>query len=298
MMRSVRPASAADLATIEALGRASIDLGDYPDASHGDVERNMVGLSAEPAAAFVATEGPDIVGYIAPRLNDLYVARGHRRRGHGTALVEAALPYTRDVLGHPYLLLYVPPGDTPGRRFAEARGFAYRASLFWMERPAGDPCPPPDFPAGVVARPWDPAGDAIPAFVDLMNACFADHPTPVTWTTAVVEAVHAAASFDPADVLLVAPLDDPGRPIGFGRARLYPDDDPPCGEVKLIGVVATWRNRGLGRAILRWGIRRLQGRGVPTIGLAVSAANEHALRLYEDHGFRRAIEWPQWSRDA
>jgi mycothiol synthase len=296
--RSVRPATAADLAAIEALGHAAIDLGDYPDATHGDVERNMVGLTAEPATAFVAVEAGEIVGYIAPRLNDLYVARARRRRGHGTALVEAALPFTREVLAHPYLLLYVPPGDTPGRHFAEARGFAYRASLFWMERPSDDPCPGSGFPDDVVARPWDPAGDRIPAFVDLMNTCFADHPTPVTWTPAVIEAVHAAASFDPADVLLVAPADDPTHPVAFGRARLYPDDDPPYGEVKLVGVLPAWRGRGLGRGILRWGIRRLQGRGVPTTGLAVSAANEHALRMYEAHGFRQVVEWPQWSRDA
>ncbi len=152
MTRSVRPATAADFAAIEALGHAAIDLGDYPDATHGDVERNMVSLAAEPAWAFVATESGVVVGFVDPRLNDLYVAREHRRRGHGTALVEAALPFVRDVMGHPYLLLYVPPGDTPGRRFAEARGFAYRASLFWMERPADDPCPQPDFPGDVVAR--------------------------------------------------------------------------------------------------------------------------------------------------
>lgn len=298
MTRSVRPATAADLAAVEALGHAAIDLGDYPDATHGDVERNMVGLTAEPASAFVAVEGGAVVGYVAPRLNDLYVAWEHRRRGHATALVEAALRYTRDVLEHPYLLLYVPPGDTPGRRFAEARGFVYRASLFWMERPADDPCPQPDFPGDVVTRAWDSAVDAVTPFVDLMNACFADHPTPVTWTPAVVAAVHEAASFDPADVLLVAPAHDPRRPIAFGRARLYGDDDPPYGEVKLIGVLPDWRGRGLGRAILRWGVRHLQGHGVPTTALAVSAANERALRMYEAHGFRRAVEWPQWSRDA
>jgi mycothiol synthase len=296
--RPVRPATTADLAAIEALGHAAIDLGDFPDATHGDVERNMVGLIAEPASAFVAVEDGAVVGYVDPRINDLYVAREHRRRGHGTALVEAALPWIRDVVGHPYLLLYVPPGDTPGRRFAEARGFAYRASLFWMERPADDPCPPPDLGPAVVARPWNPAGDVIPDFVDLMNACFADHPTPVTWTTTVVAAVHRKPDFDPADVLLVAPADDPGLPIAFGRARLYRDDDPPYGEVKLIGVLPAWRGRGLGRAILRWGIRHLQGRGVATTALAVSAANQHALRMYEAHGFRRAVEWPQWSRDA
>jgi mycothiol synthase len=295
---AVRPATIADVPAIARLGHAAIDLGDYPDATHGDVERNLASLAAEPESALVALDDGVVVGYIAPRLNDLVVDHAHRRRGHGTALVEAALPYVRGVLRHPYLLLYVPPGDVPGRRFAEARGFAHRASLYWMERPAEDPCPPPDFPSGFVARPWDAARDAIPDLVDLLNASFADHPTPVSWTEAVIRAANDAPEFDPGDILLVASVDQPDRAVGFCRARLYLDESRPYGEVKLIGVLPPWRGRGLGRALLRWGVRHLQGRDVPTVALAVSAANDHALRMYEAHGFRRTIEWPQWSRDV
>jgi mycothiol synthase len=294
----VRPATVADLPSIARLGHAAIDAGDFPDATHGDIERNLASLAAEPDSAFVAIEDGRVVGYLAPRLNDLCIDAAHRRRGHATALVEAALPYVRDVLGYPYLLLYVPPGETAGRCFAEARGFAYQASLYWMERPAADWCPPPDFPADVVSRAWDPERDAIPAFVDLLNATFADHPTPVSWTEPVIRAANAAPEFDPRDILLVAPADDPERVVAFCRARLYPDERPPYGEVKLIGVLPPWRGRGLGRALLRWGVRHLQDRDVPTVALAVSAGNEHALRMYEAHGFRRALEWPQWSRDA
>ena len=298
LARTVRPATPADLPAIGALGHAAVDLREYPDTSHGDVERNLLALAAEPGSAFVATDDGVVVGYVAPRLNDLYVAGAHRRRGHATALLELAGEHVRDVMGHPYLLLYVPPGDTPGRRFAEARGFSYRATLSWMERPAADPCPEPDLPAGVVARTWMPGQDAIEPFVELLNASFADHPTPVTWTEAVIRARNEADDFDPRDILLVAPADDPDRAIAFGRAVPYPAEERPYGEVKLIGVLPAWRGRGLGRALLRWGVRHLQDRGVPTIALAVSAGNEHALRLYEAHGFRRVAEWPQWSRDV
>lgn len=296
--RTVRPATPADLPVIGALGHAAIDLREYPDATHGDVERNLVALAAENGSAFVAIDEGAVVGYVAPRLNDLYVARTHRRRGHGTALVDAAGPYVRTTLGHPYLLLYVPPGDTPGRRFAEALGFAYRATLFWMERPAGDPCLEPEFPAGVVARTWSPGRDAIGPFVELMNASFADHATPVTWTEPVIRARNEGDDFDRTDILLVAPANEPDRAIAFCRAVAYPTEERPYGEVKLVGVLPAWRGRGLGRALLRWGVRHLQGRGLPTIALAVAAGNEGALHLYEAHGFRRAAEWPQWSRDV
>ncbi len=295
---TVRPATPADLPTIGTLGHAAVDLREFPDASHGDVERNLLHLAVEPGSAFVATDKGIVVGYVAPRLNDLYVAGAHRRRGHATALVDASGPYVRDVLGHPYLLLYVPPGDTPGRRFAEARGFAYRATLSWMERSATDPCPEPELPAGVVGRTWTPGRDAIAPFVELLNASFADHPTPVTWTEAIVRGRNAAPDFDPTDIFLVASADDPDRAIAFGRAVAYPAEERPYGEVKLIGVLPAWRGRGLGRALLRWGVRHLQGRGLPTIALAVSTGNEHALRLYEAHGFRQVAEWPEWSRDV
>ncbi len=298
MTRVVRSASAADLPAIAALQHAAIDLGDYPDATRADVGRNMAALAAEPATAFVALDRGVVVGYLAAQQNDLYVAAAQRRRGHGTALVEAALPFVRDELRFPYLLLYVPPGDTPGRRFAEARGFTFRAVLYWMERPADDPCPAPDFPAGFVARAWDPVRDSIPGLVELLNTCFADHPTPVSWAEAAIRASHEAPGFDPEDILLVAPADAPDRAVAFCRARFYADEDPPFGEVKLVGVLPEWRGRGLGRALLRWGVRHLQDGESPTTALAVSAANVRAVRMYEAHGFRRIVEWPQWGRDA
>ena len=111
---AVRPATAADLPSIGLVGHAAIDAGDFPDATHHDMERTLASLAAEPESAYVAIEDGQVVGYLAPRLNDLCVDAAHRRRGHASALVEAALPYVRDVLGHPYLLLYVPPGDVPG----------------------------------------------------------------------------------------------------------------------------------------------------------------------------------------
>jgi len=294
----VRSATAADLPAIDALQHAAIDLGEYPAATDAELGRNMAALAAEPETVLVTVDGGAVVGYLAAQQNDLYVEAARRRQGHGTALVEAALPFVRDQLRFPCLLLYVPPGDTPGRGFALARGFTFRATLYWMERPANDPCPAPDFPPGFVTRAWDPARDEIPNLVGLLNACFADHPTPVAWTEAAVRAAHEAPEFDPGDILLVATAHDPERAVAFCRARFYRDDERPFGEVKLVGVLPAWRGRGLGRALLRWGVRHLQDGVNPTTALAVQAANVRAVRMYEAHGFRPVTEWPQWGRDA
>ncbi len=243
---TVRPATAADLPAIAALGHAAIDAGDFPDATHGDIERNLTSLAAEPDSAFVALEDGRVVGYIAPRLNDLCVVAAHRRRGHATALVDAAVPYVRNVLGHPYLLLYVPPREGPGAGLRRGSRVHLPGQPLLDGAPRCGPRPPPDFPADVVSRAWNPERDAIPAFVDLLNATFADHPTPVSWTEPVIRAANAAPEFDPHDILLVARVDDPDRIVAFCRARIYPDDRPPYGEVKLIGVLPPWRGRGLG----------------------------------------------------
>jgi mycothiol synthase len=295
---AVRPATVADLASIAALGHAAIDLGEHPDAGHADVERNLSALAAEPETAFVALGLGRVVGYLAPRLNELYVDADHRRRGLGTALVEATLQYVRHAMGHPYLLLFVPPGDSAGRRFAEARGFAQRATLTWMERPTDLPCPAPTVPADLVLRPFDPVRHRVADLVALMNATFADHPTPISWTEAAVRARMAAPDFDPTDTSIVATASEPDSWIAFGRAILAEGDAGPYGEVKLIGVLPAWRGQGLGRELLRWGITHLQERGAPKIALAVVASNVQALRMYEGHGFRAVAEWPQWSRDA
>ena len=105
------------------------------------------------------------------------------------------------------------PATRPAARFAEARGFTYRASLYWMERPADDALPGAGLPARHRRPTLGPGRDAIPTLVDLANTTFADHPTPVSWTEAVIRAAHEAPDFDPADILLA----------GAGRRSRPPD---------------------------------------------------------------------------
>ncbi len=290
----IPPATAADRDAIAGLGHAAVEAGELPGIDHADIEAVRAALRRQPADALVAEVAGALVGYIWPSGNDLQVARTGRRRGIATALVEAALPRLVD-WQEPYLPLHVPAGDTSGQRFAEARGFRYRATLHWMERPASDPCSPPEAPEGIELRSFDPRCDALAAYVTLMNEAFADHATPASWTEEGLAARHAEPDFDPADICLATQAD---RLMGFARATVEPRDDGPIGEIHLIGVRPAWRGRGLGRTLLRWSIRHLQERDVPLLGLSVVAVNEPALHLYEAHGFRTVLSWPQWSRES
>jgi ribosomal protein S18 acetylase RimI-like enzyme len=70
------------------------------------------------------------------------------------------------------------------------------------------------------------------------------------------------------------------------------------GYVTMIGVLPTWRGRGLGRELLRWSVGYLRDRGAQLIELSVEAANDRATELYRRHGFVPTIEWPNWTLEG
>lgn len=69
--------------------------------------------------------------------------------------------------------------------------------------------------------------------------------------------------------------DRSGRPVGTGR--LLPD-----GRIGRMAVVADWRGRGVGAAILGRLLARAVARGMPRITLS---AQLHAANFYARHGF-------------
>jgi ribosomal protein S18 acetylase RimI-like enzyme len=58
------------------------------------------------------------------------------------------------------------------------------------------------------------------------------------------------------------------------------------GGIYGLGVLPEYRGRGLGRAILLEGVRRLKAAGAGEIMLQVATGNENALHLYESCGFQ------------
>jgi len=69
--------------------------------------------------------------------------------------------------------------------------------------------------------------------------------------------------------------DRSGQAIGTGR--LLPD-----GHVGRMAVVAGWRGRGVGDALLTWLIEQARDRGMPELLLH---AQSHAVPFYLRHGF-------------
>jgi mycothiol synthase len=275
---------------------ASLATDAIPGFVPADINRTLDRLPADPTGTAVALEGDRVVGYITPRLDDLTVHPDNRRRGHGRRLVAEGLAIVRE-RGLEHLQLHGPQHLAASRAFIDALGFRYHSSL-WLFALAPDvESPGPVFPPDVATRSFEP-GDLV-AYVDLLNDTFADHPTPLSWTVDAIRHVHGLPDFDPSGIRLVTPAGAPGELVAFTRVELETDPDGRLrGAVRLIGVRRAWRGRGLGRELLRWGVRHLRERGAAVVELAVEALNEKATRIYRAAGFVPAIEWPHYVLDA
>ena len=283
-----------DHPAIAAIVERTFAAGDLPGRAHFDVRRFLEVLPGESAGTIVAEVGGEIVGFTAPSWQELIVHPDHRRRGHGTRLVAAALA-DAGARGQSTLTLAPPPGSNLAVAFLTRLGFAYDHSLWRLRLAPDTEVPPPDFPPDIVARHFR-RDENLAAYVDLVNAAFADHPSPYAVTIERVRHSHGLPDFDPANILLLAPKSNPGRPVAVCRCALRDHAGRPIGIIGLIGVLPAWRGRGLGRELLRWGVARLRAAGATEITLTVDADNDRALALYVRTGFVRTQEWPRWSK--
>ena len=119
-------------------------------------------------------------------------------------------------------------------------------------------------PFAIVAADWHADGEALR---HVRGAVFIDEqrvPEDLEWDAEDARSLHALARA--AD----------GTPIGCGR--LLPD-----GHIGRMAVVAPWRRRGVGDALLTWLMAAARARGDAAILLN---AQVHAMPFYARHGFR------------
>jgi mycothiol synthase len=190
----------------------------------------------------------------------------------------------------PAWFVHVPAG--PARQTTrlpelEAVGFASQAevsenawSMVLMQH-SGRPLPESKNQAGFAIRPL--AGQAeVEGYVACHQAAFQSANMRAGWRARTL----AQPAYQP-DLDLVA-VEALGRVAGFCIAWL----NAQGGQIEPLGVHPEYRGRGLGRALLAEGIRRLQGRGVGRILAATDDFREAACGLYESVDFR-VIE-PVW----
>jgi len=70
------------------------------------------------------------------------------------------------------------------------------------------------------------------------------------------------------------------------------------GESGPVGVRPAYRRRGLARAVLLEGLRRMRKRGMDRACVSTGIPNEPAVRLYESVGFRAANRYLDYLQTA
>jgi N-acetylglutamate synthase-like GNAT family acetyltransferase len=226
---------------------------------------------------FVAERGGQVVGYAhVQQTNNVVVAAGdattadellarveQRAREGGADAVEAT----------------VVAEDVPFYALVQRGGFVHDRDILRMWRVLDADVKEPTWPDGVAVRTYEDA-DAVPVKALLDEAYAWDaHYAPQSlegW----LEFMTSYDEFDPSLWFLVE------RDGELVACAIHWKEHARRGWLKDIGVHASERGAGLGKSLVRHGLRTYRERGVERVGLKVDAANPTgAADLYAREGF-------------
>jgi mycothiol synthase len=214
---------------------------------------------------------------------ELFITPEARGRGTGRALVAALRSAAGGVL-HVWA-----HGDHPGAAaLASEVGYTRSRVLLQLRRPLVDALPEPHWPADVTVRAFVPGQDE-QAWLAVNAAAFATHPEQGRWTLDDVHQREASDWFDPAGFFVAF---RGHQLIGFHWTKVHREENPPVGEVYVVGVRPEDSGQGLGPALTLTGLHHLRSIGLTTVLLYVDEDNVPAMKTYERLGFDR------WATDV
>lgn len=267
----------------------------------GGVERVFADPYIPREGMHLAFEGDALVGFaycvLLPADSPWAMLRGGvlpsaRRRGVGRALFETLERYVRTQSIQPGIAEIAVAGWEPldaVRHMAESHGYTHERWLWLMERPRGLAVPEPVWPAGVSVRTLDGSDAMLADWNDAYNQSFAEH---YRYVPSPLEHVHELAAmpgFRPEGILLAY---RDGQVVGFCRTEEHGERS----EIGTLGTSPGARGIGLGRALLRWGVRWLEANTRGSITLLVDGENYGALALYQSEGFAVTRTRGLWKR--
>ncbi|HUG84484.1 MAG TPA: mycothiol synthase, partial [Euzebya sp.] len=264
----------------------------------GEHKMAHLAVGAKDWDGILVRDGVRLIGYAHLRWNpvgsdprvavELVVHPAHRDRGVQAALLDA----TRATVarsGGGRLFLWVHRVEDARDTLAHRMGFEIQRELAFMRRPARPAPKVGTLPPGVTVRTYDgPQDDE--AFLEINNAAFPDHPENGGWDVAEFAARRDLAWFDP-DGLFLA-FDEQGKPMGVHWTKWHTHEGKtvphgPLGEVYVLAVHPRAQGTGLGRLLLRLGMRHLAARS-DSIVLYVDCAADGPVALYRSEGFEVA----------
>ena len=246
-------------------------------------EAAVLALDGESAQHFLVEEAGALRGY-ASVLSDGTVQGmvdpAHRRRGHGTALLQEALALRPDagVWAH---------GALEGSlAVLAAAGLAESRYLLTLHRDLDPAQPLPAVPtstlAGLRLSTFEVERDA-ERWVTVNARAFVDHPEQGAMTREDLEQRLAQPWFDAED-MLVALRDE--ELVGFVWVkRERPGATDQDAEIYVVATDPSVQGHRVAGLLMATSLDRLRADGVPGVELYVEADNAPALRLYETWGF-------------
>jgi mycothiol synthase len=244
---------------------------------YGEVEMGPEMFEARLASAqafFVAEVEGRVVGHSDARGNgvDVGVDPAWRRRGIGTALLEAAEGAARE---DPLILIGL-VGEPAAAPFAAANGYAKAWEVWLMGIDLPAEVAEPQWAEGVRVRTFrEEDAHEVKELLDLAYKDeFHHHPVPFEeWRHFMLD----DPMYDP-EAWFLAVAD--GKIVG---AALNWDE----GYIKDLVVHPDWRGRGLGKALVLQTFREFSHRGIPRVTLKTDSNNPTgAWRLYERAGMK------------
>jgi ribosomal protein S18 acetylase RimI-like enzyme len=253
---------------------------------HGiDTDRMWCRLSADGSIVgtvlAVPNPGKTAIVFASPVSSGAEIAE----HGHLVATVASALATEPVAL----LQTLIDPGDHLLERALVSGGFTPLADLSYMERPrrGGAGIGESRWPEGTEIVPYpDSSDDEVRAILEASYEDTLDCPglRGLRRTEDILAGHRASGAFEP-ELWTVIRLE--GRLAGV--MLLNPAPASNTVELVYIGLAAHARGIGLGRALLRHGLRLLEPRRERAMTLAVDDRNDPALRLYQSEGFRRVL---------
>jgi mycothiol synthase len=215
----------------------------------------------------------------------------------GQRVVERCLAHAQ-TLREPVLDIPLRPGEEFKRRLLESLGFRQVRSWWRMRIALGHPLPEPQWPAEFTLRAFRRGADEL-LLTGLVNEVFADHWGEGQHSLGDIEHDVSESHFDPSLLLF---LQNKGKPVGYVWSWVYPELAQQTGDstafIGDLGIVAGYRQRGLGRALLLHALHDLQTRGQLAAELEVDGPNASAKRLYESVGFYEKEEICWYRKDV
>ncbi len=267
------------------------------DADHPGQQLHVLALAGADRNKADEPDDADamVIGYAQLDRGDgateLVVHPEHRRQGVATALLQALREETASVAPRIWAHGFIDAAQA----FASARGLRVVRELWQMTlrvtqapEPAQSSLPP-----GFVVRPFTVAD--LDDWLAVNARAFATHPEQGRITAPDVRDRMAQPWFDPQGFLLVRDASageadgagTNGRLAAYHWTKIDPSEQPPTGEVYVVGIDPDYQGRGLARPVTALGLEHLISQGVDRITLYVEGDNERAIATYLGAGFER-----------